>query len=128
METYRRHSTNNGSGLPILYPLLLPPVPGNISMGTGSALTHLGLGRSMGLFSIVGGLFFSRVHATLHPALSVRRLVGPSHCFFVPFCSFWVILGQFGSFWVILGRFGSIWVILGHFGHFGLARDLYYKL
>ena len=41
------------NGLPVLLSLPLPPVPGNVPMGTGSALTHLGLGRSMGLFYLV---------------------------------------------------------------------------
>ena len=36
-----------GNGLPVLYPLPLPPVPGNVPMGTGYALTHLGLGREL---------------------------------------------------------------------------------
>merc|ERR1711895_304575 len=47
---------------------------------------------------------FGRVHATSRPALSVRRLVSPSHCFF---WSFSFLLGLFGSSWVRLGRFWS---------------------
>ena len=35
-----------GNGLPVLYPLPLPPVPGNVPMGIGSVQTHLELGQS----------------------------------------------------------------------------------
>merc|ERR1712050_605208 len=61
------------------------------------------------LLRFVSCFFFGRVHATSRPALSVHRLVGPSHCLFVPFGSFWVNLGHIGSFWVDLGHFGSFW-------------------
>ena len=71
---------------------------------------------------------FGRVYETLCPALSVRRLVGPSRCLFlflfrsagVTLGSVWVMLGLF---WVNLGHFGSVWVTLGRIGHLGLARD-----
>ena len=32
-----------GNGLPVLSPLPLPPVPGNVPMGTGPVLTHFGV-------------------------------------------------------------------------------------
>ena len=64
---------------------------------------------------------FGRVHATSRPALSVRRLVSPSHCFF---WSFSFLLGLFGSYWVVLGHFGSSWVRLGRFWSSGSRTRL----
>ena len=68
--------------------------------------------------------FFSRMHATLQPALSVSWLVGWSVgrsvtlSFFASFWSLRVVWNYFESFFVVFGHFWLLLVIFGHFWSF----------